>query len=177
MITPASMRAQRGATLVVGLILLVLITLMVTTAFTMSTGNLKAVANMQFRSEAIAAANRAIEQVLASPFTDAPVAEEIGVDINNDGSTDYTVWIGDAPGAPVFDPPLKKPTCVGATKAIPSLSSSLSLPVTFSSDDYWNTVWDIDAGVSDPVSGASIRVRQGIRKLLSKAEKTTHCSI
>ncbi|MDQ1315220.1 MAG: hypothetical protein QG662_1329 [Pseudomonadota bacterium] len=175
MTAPVSMRAQRGATLIVGLILLVLITLMVSTAFLMSAGNLKAVANMQFRGEAIAAANRAIEQVLASPFTEAPVAEEIQVDINSDGAADYTVWIGDAAGAPVFDPPLRKPTCVGATKALPALSSSVTLPVTFSSDDYWNTVWDIDAGVRDPISGASIRVRQGIRKLLSKAEKNALC--
>lgn len=171
-----SRRAQRGATLVVGLIMLVLVTLMVTSAFMMSTGNLKAVGNMQFRNEAVAAANRAIEMVLSSPFTDAPTAEMIEVDIDGDGNPDYEAWIGNAAGAPVFDPLLRQPTCVQATKADPAYSSSTSLPPNFSSDAFWNTVWDIDVGVRDPVSGASIRVRQGIRKLLGKAEKDIHCN-
>jgi len=58
---------QRGATLIVGLIMLVLITLMVLSAFTMSSSNLKSVGNMQSRDEATAAANVALEQVLSSP--------------------------------------------------------------------------------------------------------------
>jgi type II secretory pathway component PulK len=106
MINQVSRREQRGATLVVGLIMLVLITLMVTTAFMLSTGNLKSVGNMQFRGEALAAANRVIEQVLASPFTDDPAdaAQEIEVDIDKDGKFDYTVVIAE-------------PVCVRATIA------------------------------------------------------------
>ena len=59
-------RRQRGATLIVGLIMLVLITLMMLTAFMLSSSNLKSVGNMQHRAEAIAAANVAIEQVISS---------------------------------------------------------------------------------------------------------------
>src|SRR5687767_15685442 len=87
----ALVHRQRGATLVVGLIMLVLITLMVTSAFTLSNTNSKSVGNMQIRNEAIAAANKAIEQVVNSPFTDAPAPETVVVDLNNDGTTDYTV--------------------------------------------------------------------------------------
>src|SRR5688572_26041587 len=87
----ASVDRQRGATLVVGLIMLVLITLLVTSAFTLSNTNSKSVGNMQIRNEAVAAANKAIEQVVSSPFTAAPAAEAIDVDLNNDGTTDYTV--------------------------------------------------------------------------------------
>ena len=86
--TVSQRAAQRGATLVVGLIMLVLITVMVTSAFTLSSSNLKSVGNMQARDEAIAAGNRAIEQISASPFTDDPVAEEINVDIDTDGAPD-----------------------------------------------------------------------------------------
>jgi Tfp pilus assembly protein PilX len=63
---------QRGVTLVIGLIMLVLITLMVISAFMLSNTNLKAVGNMQFRDEAIAAANVAIERSLAKTFTLVP---------------------------------------------------------------------------------------------------------
>ena len=70
-------RSQSGATLIVGLIMLVLITVIVLSAFTFSSSNLKSVGNMQIREEALAAANLATEQVIASPFTDAPTAQEI----------------------------------------------------------------------------------------------------
>ena len=59
-------RRQGGAALIVGLIMLVLITLAVTAGFTLSNTNLKSVGNMQNRNEAVAASNRAIEEVAAS---------------------------------------------------------------------------------------------------------------
>lgn len=161
MINPVSFRAQRGATLIVGLIMLVLLTLVVTSAFMLSTGNLKAVGNMQFRNEAAAAANKAIEQVLGSDFTKAPGAEQVNVDINNDGSTDYVVDVA-------------TPTCIRASVAAAAAKSSLKLPA-MSTQSYWNTVWDIDATVNDAVSGASIRIRQGVRVLLTQSQKDSVC--
>jgi Tfp pilus assembly protein PilX len=118
--TSASTGSQRGATLVVGLIMLVLITLLVTSAFTVSTSGLKSMGNMQVRDEAIAAGNKAIEQVLSSPFTNAPTGEAINVDLNNDGTTDYVV---------TFNTPI----CVSASTiaATGVASSSLSLGSTF----------------------------------------------
>ena len=82
--SPRLVSRQRGAALVVGMIMLVLITLMLVTALNLGTTNFRAMTNMQFRSEAIAAANKAIEQVISSPFTAAPTAEAINVDIDND---------------------------------------------------------------------------------------------
>jgi hypothetical protein len=73
--------------------MLVLLTLVVTTAFMMSSGNLKAVGNMQFRDEAIAAANMAIEQVISSDFTTLPVNVPVSVDIDQDGINDYQVAV------------------------------------------------------------------------------------
>lgn len=159
---PTSMRAQRGATLIVGLIMLVLLTLVVTAAFMISTGNLRAVGNMQFRNEATAAANDAIELVLGSPFTDAPAAQQISVDIDNNGTPDYLVNIA-------------TPTCVRASIASPGAASSLSLGSGMSTASFWNTVWDIQADVNDAVTGASVRVRQGVRVLLSQSQKNLVC--
>lgn len=161
MINPVSFRAQRGATLIVGLIMLVLLTLVVTSAFMLSTGNLKAVGNMQFRNESAAAANKAIEQVLGSDFTKAPAAEQVNVDINNDGTMDYVVDVA-------------TPTCIRASVAAAAAKSSLKLPA-MSTQSYWNTVWDIDATVNDAVSGASIRIRQGVRVLLTQSQKDSVC--
>lgn len=155
---------QRGATLIVSLIMLTLMTLMVTTAFTLTTSNLKSVSNMRFRNEAIAAANMAIEQKIGSlcpfPCTSAPTADSINVDINQDNVTDYVVTI-------------TAPMCVRASIATSASLSSKSLNLSTMST--WNTVWDITATVIDPVSGASIQIRSGTRLLLSQTQKNTVC--
>jgi hypothetical protein len=159
--------SQRGATLVVGLIMLVLITLLVTSAFMLSSSNLRSVGNMQNRNEAIAAANKAIEQVVSSPFTDAPAAEAIDVDIDNDETTDYVVNFA-------------APTCVSAT-ILPGATpppSSITLGPAFSpaSTAFYESVWDIDANVVDSNdSGAAVRVRQGVRVLLTEAQINAVC--
>ena len=157
---------QRGATLAVALIMLVLITLMLLAAFTISSSNFRAVTNMQFRDEAIASADKAIQQVVDSSFTENPTAAAgpVDIDLNNDGLTDYVVQIAE-------------PQCVSATIESSADPSSLSLPLTMSAESTWNTVWDIDATVSaaDNIGGASQRVRSGVRVLLSESEKDAVC--
>lgn len=178
------MRRQGGAALIVGLIMLVLITLAVTAGFTLSNTNLKSVGNMQNRNEAVAASNRAIEEVAASlllpgvdgsPSLAMPQATESRVDINNDGTTDYTVQI-----AP--------PTCVRATKStdtggggtlgpggIGGSSSTAGSGLNALPDQY-NSVWDISTSVSHAASGTVTAVRQGVRALLSKEQFEALCS-
>jgi len=151
---------QRGITLLMGMIMLILITLMVTSAFMLSNTNLKAVGNMQIREEAIAAANMAIEQVLSSPFTVAPAAETVEVDINNDGVSDYTVSIA-------------KPECVSVSIDTQGAKSSVALAgMTISS---WNSVWDIVAEVTDNKTGAKASINAGVRVLLTETQKNTVC--
>jgi hypothetical protein len=159
--------SQRGAALVISLIMLTLITVMVTSAFTLSTINARSVGNMQYRGEAVAAANQAIERVLGSPFTNSPRAETLDVDIDNDGRNDYQV---------VFNPP----TCVSASQiAVASPPpSSLSLGTAFSlaASNYYQTVWDLDANVTHLASGTSVHVRQGVRVLLSQTQYNAVCA-
>lgn len=157
-----TLERQRGITLLIGLIMLVMITLMVTTAFTLSNTNLKSVGNMQARDEALAAANIAIEQMLGSAFTNAPAAETINVDINNDSVVDYVVTIA-------------TPVCIRASQDRAAPPSSASLPgLTLAAT--WNTLWDIQATVNDARSGASVSVKAGTRVLLSESEKQAVCS-
>lgn len=151
---------QRGATLIVGLIMLLLFTLMVGSSFMMSGTNLKAVGNTQSRDDALAAANSVLELVLSTPFTDSPMAQSIDVDLNNDSVYDYRVDIA-------------KPTCISATVADAMPASSVSLPTMGS--DTWNTVWDIKATVQDAVSGASVIVHSGVRVLLTEVKKNSVC--
>lgn len=154
--------SQRGATLIVGLIMLLLITLIVAGAFTLSSSNLKVVGNMQVREEALAAANQAVERLISAPFTDALGAQTFTVDMNKDGTDDYTVAVA-------------VPTCIRALKAVTAAPSDVELPPEMSSGSTWNTEWDIDSTVTDAASGATVRVRQGVRVLLSQIKKDAAC--
>ena len=155
-------RGQRGATLIIGLIMIVLITLIVVNAFTLSSSNLKSVGNMQVREEAIAAANQAIEKVISAPFTNSLGTQSFVVDINGDGVNDYTVAIA-------------TPTCIGAKQASSAAPSDVELGAAMSTGSSWNTDWDIDATVTDSATGASVRVREGVRVRLTQTQKDTAC--
>lgn len=100
-----SRNKQRGATLVVGLVMLVVLTLLVVSAIRSSNINMRISGNMQAQEETSAAAQQAIEQVISTNFTASPTSQVISVDINNDGTTDYTANV------PV-------PTCTGSLSLV-----------------------------------------------------------
>ncbi len=158
---------EAGATLVVSLIMLALITLMILAALAIGGANFRTVTNMQFRDEAIAAANKALDQVMSSPFAITPNADTILVDLDNDTNMDYEVNVA-------------VPVCIRATLAENTPPSSLSLPPSMSAASSWNTVWDIRATVA-PVSGfnageATVEVRTGARVLLASWQKDAVCT-
>src|SRR5205823_12777067 len=110
---------QRGATMIVSLIMLLLITLLAISSFTLGKGNLQIVGNMQQRQQAFAAAQAALATVISSTqFTTTPadairnpcgahtpcmngnvtidcnsVANTACVDINGDGVPDVNVAV------------------------------------------------------------------------------------
>lgn len=153
---------QRGATLIVALIMIALITLLVINAFTLSSSNFKAVTNMQMRDEAVAAANQAVEQLIGSAFYTALATQTFTVDINKDGTNDFTVTT-------------TKPTCIRAFISQKGAPSDVELGKALASGSTWNTDWDVEATVTDTASGASVKMHQGVRALLSLTEKETYC--
>ncbi|MCY1281356.1 hypothetical protein D9M71_569250 [compost metagenome] len=150
---------EQGAALVVGLIMLLLLTMLVSSAFTMSSVNLKSVGNMQVREEALAAANTAIELVVSTDFTASPKQTRSNVDIDNDGTVDYVVEIA-------------TPECIQASLAQVVAPSSENLSM---SSNTWNTVWSLDARVSDEKTSGAVQVRSGVRVLLTDAKKNAVC--
>lgn len=153
---------QQGVALVVGMMMLVIITIIVLGAYSLSTSNAKSVGNMQVRKESIAAANMAVEKLISSPFTNSLGAQSFDVDINMDGVVDYVVNIA-------------VPVCQRAIKASDANPSDVELGADMSSGADWFTDWDIDARVSDVATGADIRVRQGVRVMLDETKKSTVC--
>lgn len=165
-------RTQRGAALIVSLIMLTLITLLVITALNLGSLGFRSVSNTQFRDEAIAASNFAIQQVIGSPFfvnaaAVAAAAQDIDVYLDNrtpDGNPDYVVSIA-------------APRCIFVSEAEAGKASSVSLPPTMTSGSTWNSVWDIQATVAPESNAgeASVRIRTGVRVLLNQTQRDDVC--
>ena len=85
---------QSGMALVTALIMLVVLTLLVLAGINMTNVNTKVAYNMQLRDEAQAATQQAIEQMISAAAnfnSPLPPLQTIGVDLDNDGTADYTV--------------------------------------------------------------------------------------
>lgn len=179
---------QRGATLVVVLIFLVLMSLFAINAFLGSTTNLRIVGNMQSRSEAEAAAQVGIEQVISSPtFAKNPaLAASVPLVVNN-GSASYTVRITPLPSCyrvrvvknSELDP--NNPSdvsCIrsgtvqmpGVVQASPTLAGQLA-DTSLCAD----TEWDIRAEVSDGRSNALVAVHQGAAIRMIESDAINSC--
>jgi len=153
-----SQRQQRGATLIVGLIMLVLVTLMMLTAFMMSSTNLKSVGNMQSRDEATAAANSAIEQVIGLSFPSLSAAQPYDVDIDMNVNTAPYKVIVTVEG------------CKRSTVAPTDQSLLSGVGANIVNAGAFDTVWELKAVVSDASTGTSVTVLQGVRKRLDQAD-------
>ncbi|SFP81929.1 PilX N-terminal [Nitrosomonas cryotolerans] len=160
MITHEVTAKERGATLVVGLIMLVVITLLTVSAFRLTGGNLKAVGNMQFRNEAIAAANMAIEQMINIHFATLNPADYptlINVDIDQNDIVDYVVSV-------------RVPTCIKAIPASVNFSELSGVNANITNSGDYLTLWEIEVNVENQATGASIIAKQGINKRLTLSE-------
>jgi|KBSMisStandDraft_5_1062788.scaffolds.fasta_scaffold823419_2 Tfp pilus assembly protein PilX len=167
---------QRGATLLIALVLLVMLALLGLTAFRTSATDVKSSGNMQMRTEALNAAQQAIETAISTPqFVATPAnaittpcgaANTFCADYDGDGTPEYTV---------VLTP---NPTCI-TNRVIKSLELNLDntedlgcaagqmqqfgiAGATTGDSLCANTVWDVTAQASSAASGAKSTVSQGV---------------
>ncbi|TFZ01589.1 pilus assembly PilX family protein [Ramlibacter rhizophilus] len=182
--------AQRGATLVVALIFLVLLSVFAINAFNSSTTNVRVVGNMQSRQEAIAAANLAIETVISSTaFSTTPAtvaATPINVDIDKDGANDYVVNMTPQPTCyrvrPIKNYELNAAVetdrvCLstsgnGGGGHIEYPSGSVSVDDSLCA----TTEWNLRAVVTDARSAAQVAVNQGAGLKILTADASSYCN-
>lgn len=185
---------QRGATLIVALVLLIMLTLFALTSFNLGKSSLQTVGNMQHRNEAMTAAQQTIEEVVSTtrlfqnPATIIPngVSACNGgapntkcVDVNNDGTADVTVTL------------TPTPTCI---KAQPLLNSELSASnpndagctvqaaqgfgiagAVTGSSLCADSLWEVTAVAADNVTGAQFSVTQGVGVRVSNDNIAASC--
>ena len=141
-----SQQRQRGTTLLISLIFLVILTLFAVSGMNTGVINLRTANNAQMMLEAEFAAQQQIEGVLNSVTnftTVATAATTTNVDVNGDGVTDYVV---------VTQPP----KCL-STQPAPGYSYE------FAASAPKDMVWEVVAVASDSVFGATSTLRQGVK--------------
>lgn len=184
----AAPRRQQGATLVVALIFLILMSLFAVSAFRGSSNDLRVVGNMQARQEAIGAAQVAMEKTISSAtFSSNPdnvAANPVPVDIDNNGAADYEVRM------------LPRPKCYRA-KAIKTVELDAAVPgdlacmksgvvTTGGIEDAGgggsaadslcaNTEWNLRAEVTDTRTGAKVAVNQGVAIRVLETDAMNSC--
>ena len=181
-------RSQRGATLLVSLIMLVLLTLFAISAFNTGTTNLKVVGNMQARSEALNVAQQSVETVLSTPlFIASPanaVANPCGAPntlctdpSGGTGVTEYTTRLVPQPSCVTVRPikneelVLTNPEDLGCAAGqiqqfgVAGAVSGNSLCA--------NTVWEITAETTGTATGAKVKVTQGVAVKVGIDDTTT----
>lgn len=157
-------RQQSGViTLVVTLVLLLLVTLVVSSDFRISTDNLRAVGNTQARQEALAVAQHVLAGVAreSAAIDNFHREREHAMDLNLDETADYRVLVA-------------KPRCVRAIPLAANSANSASLP-GFPRTGMWQTLWEITATASEPGGGAAVRAVQALRYPMADAAKEKFC--
>lgn len=143
-----TLQQQRGISLVMALIMLVVLTLTAISSTSSVNSSLRIAGNMQIQDEVLTAAQMAIDDQLSSlaNFTTA-VNRVVRVDINRDGTNDYNVM-------------LYAPVCISsAVGQTPGKQDDSQLSASSPNKTYW----DIRAEVTDEQTGATVTVYQGVR--------------
>ncbi len=129
--------SQQGATLIVSLIMLVVITLFAISAINLSSMNLKIAGNMQTQRLMEMAAQDAIERMVSSPtyFGLTPISQNFTI-------SGLTVSVS-------------APAC---TRSIPATGYSATSGISPEDND-----WEFVATVADNLTGAGLSLHQGVR--------------
>jgi Tfp pilus assembly protein PilX len=136
-----SIKKQKGAVLVVSLVMLVIMTLLAVSSINISTVNLRIVENMQEKKRNEAAVNDALEQVMSD------------IDYFDSPTTTPTITVDS------LDVDVAQRECLGSTPA-----TGYSAAWTLVPED---THWDASASLTDASTGAKTTIHQGVKIRMS----------
>ena len=158
---------QRGIVLILSLIMLMVLTLIAVSAIRMSTVNLRSVANAQSRTEAMSTAQRTIDLILSSNFTDniAGTAQTLTV---SEGGKNYTVVVS-------------RP-CIERTSPVQNVSLDITKAddkkcLDTSTNPYSacaDTIWQIQVASSSGWFGANVTITQGTGIRMDNGQVTVY---
>jgi Tfp pilus assembly protein PilX len=174
-------RIQTGSTLLVSMIMLVVLTLLVAFSIRMSSSNLRIAGNSQYQAEASSATQEAVEKVIEQikvtedlsliaaqnvTVTTGPVSYTVNVQAMNTCKVEVPVLNSSLNPANANDVPCFEG--VDGDNAIKADGTMVSKPSACKQQQ-----WDIQAGVTDTVTGAKVSQVQGIS---IRVPSTVNCS-
>ena len=189
-----SRKSQEGITLLVGLVMLVVLTLIAITTFNLSKGNLQIVGNMQSRLTGYNAAQAAIEETVSTArmiqnptavfLTPCTTQNTKCYSVNGSGKSDIVVQVGSSQNP-------TQPTCIRAA-IVPTAQLNLSDPndlgctvgqaqsfgitgAVTGNSLCADTVWDVKADATDTVTNAHVTSYAGVRVRVSTNALATSC--
>jgi len=186
---------SRGATLLMALIFLVLMSLFAISAFNSSSTNMRIVGNTQTRQESAAAVQAAIEETISSTeFSSNPdgvAASPLPIDVNGDNTADYTVSFSPKPycyrAIPTALPaapkvgtdgyaacrslPSANPTCVDSGDGGCGGAGSSDANPLGCEDAEWN----VRAAVTDAATETTVAANQGVAVTIFGYQVTDSC--
>ena len=182
---------QRGATLVVALVILVLLALLGMGAYQTSLTDQKASGNVQARNEALNAAQEAIEtaistrQFIADPAnaltTPCGEANKYCTDYDRDGTPEYTTKLEPAPTCvtmkviKVAELDLAASEDLGCAVGQGQQFGVAGADVSAGESLCASTVWQVTAEASSATSGAKVAVTQGVGVRVGTDEMSGAC--
>ena len=190
---------EGGATLLISLIMLIMLTLFAVSAMNTGTINLKMVGNMQIRSEALDASQSTIEAVLSTvQFINTPTdaipmglacggANTTCTDVNGDGTPEYTTRLTPTPAC-VQARPIKiaelnlTPTSEDLACVQAQQQGTFGVAGASTSGDSLcgNSIWELtaqtlDTGTTAATSTVNVTVTQGIGVRIKALDLATSC--
>lgn len=179
---------QSGATLLVSLIVLVLMTLLGVSSFLLGKSSMQTVGNMQQRNEAMAAAQETVEETVSkTQFFETPTnavpngcaANTKCVDVNADGKADVTVVLATpkcVQAQVIQNSALNYADAEDAGCAIGAQQGQFGISgATTGNSICANSLWELSAEATDNVTESKVTVTQGAAVRVSTDNIAASC--
>lgn len=187
------MKSQQGVVLLVCLVILALMTFIGVASLSLGLGNLQVVGNMEQRNETAVAAQGVLEQAISTTrmFTNpdkilfdpnsGQYTDSTQVDVNGDGTHLVNVTLSPAPVCLKVQVVqnaalnLSKPNdaaCFGSPNNPPGILPGASAGGASMCAD---TLWEINAAATEPATGASATMTQGVNVRVPLATAMSSC--
>jgi len=189
-------RSQRGITLVVALIMLILLTILALSTLSVGRGSLQMTGNAQTQAVTESAAQQMINLVISNrvfaetptnvllndncPSSYAAPTNSRCVDVNGDGNTMVLVQLTPTPAClqmrpiPTSELNLFVAEDLGCTIGLNNQSFGIAGAAALNSLCS-NSMWEVTARASDPLTGAQASVTQGVTVRVSSDSAATSC--
>lgn len=179
---------QRGITLVVAMLMLIVVSMFAVASFNSSTTNARVTGNMINRQEGLASAQYVINQTISSPSfasdPDAAAAVTHSVDLDQDGAIDYQARISPAPSCDrsrviksleLNTDDAADLACMTSGVVANSGVDTPDLASTAGDSLCANTQWNVRAIVEEGATATRVAVNQGVGIRVLAAEASDHC--